>query len=325
MSYNDVISRSDAEALIPIEVSSEIIAALPENSVIMKMGQKLSNMATNQRKLPVMSALPVAYFVDEAPSTTEKDSYKQTTKVEWEGKYIYAKEIAAIVPIPESVLDDSTFDIWGQTKPSIIEALGQVFDAAVLYGTNAPSDWPTNLLTGSANAGHTVALGTGSDLYEDLLGEAGVIAKIEEDGFMATGHIGALRLRGKLRGLRDENNQPIFTRSMQDKTGYDLDGAPIAFPLNGSIDSALSLMFTGQWNKLVYSIRQDVSYKVLDQAVITDPNDSNKIIYNLSQQDMVALRVTIRLGWQLPNPINRINSSSTTRYPFAVLTPAASA
>jgi len=34
---------------------------------------------------------------------------------------------------------------------------------------------------------------------------------------------------------------------------------------------------------------------------------------------MVALRAVMRLGWQLPNPINRINPNDATRYPFAVL------
>lgn len=328
MGYSDVITRSNAEATIPEEAANEILKSMPENSVVMRMGKKLANMSRAQYRMPVLSALPLAYFVEEAPQTgqgeTAADSYKQTTKAEWANKYIYAKEIACIVPIPESVIDDSSFDIWGEVKPSIVEALGKVFDAAVLYGTNAPSDWPDDILTAATAASHVIALGSGADIYEDIMGVGGVLAKVEEDGFMVTGHVGALSLRASLRGLRDGNDQPIFVRSMQDKTRYDLDGAPIDFPLNGSINAASSLLISGQWDKLVYSMRQDITYKVLDQAVITDPSDSNTIIYNLAQQDMVALRVTMRLGWQLPNPINRINSDNTTRYPFAVLVPSAS-
>ena len=62
-----------------------------------------------------------------------------------------------------------------------------------------------------------------------------------------------------------------------------------------------------------------ITYKVLDQAVISDAQ--GKIIHNLAQQDMVALRCVMRLGWQLPNPVTQIGSSSG--YPFAVLTPSA--
>ena len=57
---------------------------------------------------------------------------------------------------------------------------------------------------------------------------------------------------------------------------------------------------------------------MLDQAVISDAQ--GHIIHNLAQQDMVALRCVMRLGWQLPNPVTQIGGVS--RYPFAVLTPA---
>jgi HK97 family phage major capsid protein len=326
MPYDSVISRSNGEALIPEEASKEIFAHLAEGSVIMRMARRLPNMARGTLRLPVMSALPLSYFVGEAPDSSGYASYKQTTSAEWENKYVYAKEIACIVPIPEAVLDDADYDIWGEIRPAVVESLGKTFDAAVLYGTNAPADWPDDILTDAVAASHTVALGTGTDAYDDIMAASGVLSLVEEDGFMITGHIGALSLRATLRGLRDvTSGQPIFMRSMQDKTRYELDGAPIEFPLNGAVDAASSLLISGQWDKLVYSVRQDVTYKVLDQAVITDPSDSNAIIYNLAQQDMVALRVTMRLGWQLPNPINRIQGTEANRYPFAVLTPAASA
>ena len=104
---------------------------------------------------------------------------------------------------------------------------------------------------------------------------------------------------------------------MQVRGQYDLDGAPCEFPMDGSLSSTYWLI-SGQWNQLVYSIRQDITWKILDQAVIQDGNGA--IIYNLAQQDMVALRAVIRLGFALPNPINRMNQAAATRYPFAVLT-----
>ena len=39
---------------------------------------------------------------------------------------------------------------------------------------------------------------------------------------------------------------------------------------------------------------------------------------SFAAQGLVALMVTIRLGWQLPNPPNRVKSSG--QYPFAILT-----
>jgi hypothetical protein len=69
-------------------------------------------------------------------------------------------------------------------------------------------------------------------------------------------------------------------------------------------------------------MRTDITTKLLTEAVIQDPT-TKEIVYNLAQQDMVALRVVFRAGWAMPNPINRVNSNALTRYPFAVLKPSA--
>ena len=37
---------------------------------------------------------------------------------------------------------------------------------------------------------------------------------------------------------------------------------------------------------------------------------------------MVALRMTMRLSWEVPNPINILDSDETTRFPFALVEPA---
>jgi len=61
-----------------------------------------------------------------------------------------------------------------------------------------------------------------------------------------------------------------------------------------------------------------MTFKVLDQAVLQDA--AGNITYNLAQQDMVALRAVMRIGFALPNTINRMNETEATRSPFAILT-----
>lgn len=317
MPYNNLIDRSEAGALIPEDVSRDIIQSLPEASAVMSVARRLPNMPTNKQRMPVLSLFPAAYFVN------GDTGLKQTTEMNWSNKYLNAEEIAVIVPIPEAVIDDADYDIWGEVRPRIVEAMGKTFDQAVFYGTNAPASWPTHLVGGCTASGHVVDLSdviaASGDIYDAVMGEAGVLAYVEGDGFMVNGHVAALTMKAKLRGLRDSQKQPIFTRSMQDGTRYELDGEPLIFPRNGSIVPASSLLISGDWDQLVFSIRQDVTYKLLDQAVIQD--NTGAIVYNLAQQDMVALRVVMRLAWQLPNPINQINPTEASRYPFALLKP----
>ena len=107
---------------------------------------------------------------------------------------------------------------------------------------------------------------------------------------------------------------------MQGSTQYALDGAPMYFPQNGAFDNTVAQMVVGDFKQAVYSIRQDVTVKILDQGVIQDPV-TKEIVYNLAQQDMVALRVVFRMGWALPNPATRMDEDRVG-CPFAYLEPA---
>ena len=313
MPYNSIIDRDEAGALIPEDVSAEIIKNITEESVVMKLGKRLANMSRAQRRMPVLSLFPIGYFVD------GDTGLKKTTEVNWTNKYINAEEIAVFVPISKAVLDDVDYDIWGECKPLIAEEFGRVFDAAVLFGDNAPADWPTDVLASAVAAGNDVTLGAGADLYEDIMDVDGVIAAVEADGYFHSGSAAAISMRARLRGLRDADGQLIFTKSMQEGSSYFLDGEQMHFPRNGCWDVTQAHLILGEWEKLVYSIRQDMTFEVFDQGVIQDATGA--VVYNLMQQDMVALRAVMRLGWQVPNPINRLEETEADRYPFAALIP----
>ena len=318
MPYNSLVSRTDATALIPEEASRMIMKNVAEQSAVMRLAKRLANMSRAQYRMPVSSALATAYFV------SGDTGLKQTTEYNWENKYIYAEEVAAIVPIPEAVLDDADFDIWGEVRESVEEAFGIAIDAAVLYGTNIPATWTTALgaagiIAVSTAASQVVSLASYDDIYGAMLGQTaggdpGVFGLLEADGFEATGTIAPLATKGLLRNCRDSDGNPIFPVN-SDIT--QLLGTPIVYPRNGAISSTYHAI-SGQWDQLVYSVRQDMTWKILDQAVIQD--SGGNIVYNLAQQDMVALRAVMRLGFALPNPINRIQETAASRCAFAALT-----
>ena len=100
-----LIDRTGAEVLIPEERSREILAAVPEQSIAMRLMRRLPDMSSKTRSIPVASSLPSAEFIN------GDMGLKPTTDMGWENVRLTAEEIAAIVVIPENVLDDSDFKI----------------------------------------------------------------------------------------------------------------------------------------------------------------------------------------------------------------------
>ena len=306
------IERDNLAGLIPDPVSREIFQGVTEQSAVLKHGRKLPNMTAKTQSINVLDMLPLAYWVD------GDNGHKNTSSMAWDRKKLYAEELAVIIPIPEAVLDDSSYDIWGEVKPRIVEAMGRRIDEAILFGTGKPSTWRDSILETAVAAGCTVT--ESEDLYQDIMGVGGVFAKAEESGFMPTGVMSAVSMRARLRGLTDKSGRPIFISTMQNGANYMLDGLEMSFPMNGAWDDSSALMIVGDFHQLVYSIRQDVTYKILTEATIVDPQTKN-VIYSLAQQDMVALRAVMRLGWEIPNPISAYRAGLTDYSPFAVYVP----
>lgn len=307
----NIIDRTGAESLIPETRAREIIQGTIAQSAVLSQGRKLPNLSSKTHKMPVLDMLPIAYFVN------GDNGNKKTTKMAWDKKIITAEEIAVIVPIPEAVLDDSEYDIWAEVRPRVEEAFGKVIDGAVLFGEDAPDSWRDDIVTTATSATSVVTLGSSDSLYDKIMGENGVIAKVEESGFFVTGHMADISMRAKLRGLKDSTGDPIFKANMQDGTRYSLDGSVMTFPNNGAFDKTKALMISGDFSQLVYAIRQDITFKLFTEGVVQ--NTDGTIAYNLMQQDMVALRAVMRLGWEIPNPINSVQTNKTKRCPFAIL------
>jgi HK97 family phage major capsid protein len=297
------ITRTDVDALIETQVASEIFEGVVKESKALSMFKRLPNMTSDKTKIRVLDTLPVAYFVDE----TKNNGRKNLTKMAWESKYINAAELAVIVPIKENVLNDASIDIWAEVKPRIVEAFGRKIDNAIFNGVDKPADWREGLIPSIVAAGKEVTE-TG-ELYSDI---NDVMTEVEESGYNVTGLVGGVGLKGKFRMMTDKNGQPLNATEIGSLNRTYLD--------NGAWNKTLSTLVAGDFNQAVYSIRQDVTYKVLDQAVIQDPS-TGEILYNLAQDDMVALRVVMRLGWEIPNPVNALDETET-RFPFASLKPA---
>ena len=141
------IVRDNLAGLIPEPVTREIFQGVVEQSAVLKAGRKLPNMTSKTQSINVLDMLPLAYWVD------GDTGFKRTSAQAWEKKKLYAEELAVIIPIPEAVLDDTNYDIWGEVKPRIVEAMGRRIDEAILFGTGKPSTWRKSVVDTAKDAG----------------------------------------------------------------------------------------------------------------------------------------------------------------------------
>jgi HK97 family phage major capsid protein len=312
--YNSLTSRSEAAALIPEDAAREIIQGIPEFSAALRT-MRTVRMTRAQQRMPALSALPVAYWVDSNGSDT---ALKQTSEIGWENKYLDVRELAVIIVIPEAVIDDSDFDIWGETVPRLREAFGSKIDAATLMNVDNP--WPNAYQKGISRQaydagnyvteGHSVATG---GFIADI---SDTWAKVEEDGFDVNIQYARRKVRSRLRGQFDTTGQPVYLPEVRGSQPATVFGEPLEFVSSEPWVNNYE-MVVGDRNQAIIGIRQDFSYKIFTEGVVSD--DSGNVVVNLMQQDAIAMRAVGRFAFAVANPINRENASSSTRFPFAVL------
>jgi HK97 family phage major capsid protein len=307
--FANITGRADVgDALMPDQVINEIIQEAPKSSVILDRAKDV-RMSSKKAKQPVLATLPEAYWVD------GDTGLKETTKSTWTGLNITAEELAVIVPIPDAVVDDANVPLWEAIKPLLAEAIGKKVDEAGLFGLDKPASWPTAIIPGAIAAGNVVEAGTGADFGVDVANLGQMVA---EDGFGVNGFATKPGLQWQLVGLRSETGVPIYTPSLSAGTPAGLYGYPLNEVMNGSWKPDVATLLAADWTKFVVGIRQDITYDLFSEGVISDA--SGKVILNLMQQDTKALRVVFRVGFQVAKPITRV--AGNTGYPAGVIVPA---
>lgn len=309
MAYNDVIGRGD-NALVPVETANQIISNLPQQSAAMKLFTHVTMGRLVQRQ-PVLSVLPIASFV------SGDTGLKQTSAAAWKGRDLTAEEIAVIVPVPEALLDDSSFDIWGEVQPLLTQAIGQKLDAAVFFGSEKPASWPTAIVPAAVAAANAVAQGTNATADGGIAADiSDLFGLVESEGFDVNGVVSKRAVRSLIRNARDSQGRQLAEVNINDWYGE-----PVTYAMGGlwpaAAEGSNALAVAGDFTQAILGVRQDITVKMLDQAAITD--DTGKVILNLAQQDAVALRVVARFGFQVANAVTVDQPNEADRYPFAVL------
>ena len=311
--FNDLITRTDVP--IPTEEVGELLKVMPEESVLLKRARR-QPMSTKTVKQTIMTTFPDAYWVD------GDTGLKQTTKQSFSQPTMTAEELAVIAVVPDAVIDDSSLPIWETLRPYLAEAIGKKVDAAAIYGTDKPASWPLALVPGAIAAG-VITPGNLAATPADERKDAGQLVadlglKMARDaGANLSGLIAQAGTGWELDRIRDADRRPIY-----DGVAGALRGVPFDELKNGAWsdvgagDTAVPLIGV-DWSQVYVGIRQDITVKMLDQAVISDA--AGKVIFNLAQQDAKALRVVFRVGYQAIMPVNHQQTDATKRFPAGVI------
>jgi hypothetical protein len=288
---------TDYEGLVPRGISQEFLDAIQVESIALRLGNTM-RMSEATETLPVVSFMPQAGW-----TASRYGGRKPATKIEWSSEEIVPAEVAATLALPENWITDAGFDVWANVRPTLVTALSRVIDDAILFGNGEPATFPPN---GVVGAGAPVG---GPDALAAL--DAGFDA-VEASGLDVTGIGSRVQIKS---ALRAEYRAIGATPDTVPTLSYA--GVPIV--TSPEWDTAKCDAVVGDWTKLVIGIREDISFRTSDSAVLLD--GGGVIIANSFQDNLIALKVWMKIGAAIGTPVAPDNASAVNAFVAVDWTP----
>ena len=318
---------------IPEEVVQDIIKDAEQSSVALQVAN-MRTMNAHQTRLRIQETFPEAYWIngttsegdaplgstnDDDTNVVAKDSgLKRTTNFQFTNAFLTPDELAVLATMPDNWRDDSDL-AWDELRTGLRTAFGKAIDRAVFFGTSIHGSLPSSFGPGvvseaiaAGNYTHEAATG-----IEDIADAYAAVAQAhEETGYEVTNYLTRAAEIWRLRRLRDAENRPVYTAIDQSGSGA-IWGLPHRPVTNGAWDQNVATALVGDYSQLHVGIRKDMTWALSNSAIITDENGN--VLYNAYQQDGEVLRVVMRLGYVVTDPIKHLSDERT--YPFRVLRP----
>lgn len=283
------INRTTNSMALPSDISSEILQKVQEGSAIMRLARKI-DLPGRGVTIPVITGDPTAEWVAETAAKPVSNGTPGT-------KLMSAYKIAVIETFSKEFVRDipALYDALVQRLPG---ALAKVFDGTIIGAIQKPA--------GNTNF-DTFALCTAQSLVTDAVagtttygGLVNADTDIAEHGGLLNGFALSPAARGLLLAAVDDNGRPLFINSVADGAIPQILGAPVYFNRGlykaGTAGSAAAVVgIAGDWTQAMYGTVNGVEISMTDTATVVDAN-SNQI--NLWQQNMIAVRAEIEVGFR---------------------------
>jgi hypothetical protein len=297
MALTDYITRTGAGAELPEQLATELIGAVQKESVILTMAHQVPT-TTRDSRIPVVSSLPTATWVT---GTDPDTGLKTVSSMGITNQQLIAEELATICVIPQNVVDDSEYNLWAAVRPELAKAIARAYDQAVMFGVNKPTTFPPDLVSAATTAGNVVSADTYANATDNpaLVLEAASMVAGQGYNVNAVAVAPGWEFRSSAHRTNVLANNPVGgdTPFPLILAGLLVRTRPLYWPapVTNGPDAIVA-----DWNLVIAGIRKDVTLEPFNQGVITD--STGKVIQNLMQQDLVAIRATFRAGYYLATP-----------------------
>jgi HK97 family phage major capsid protein len=302
-----LMALGDFSGVIPPQISDQIMQDALRSSAALQLCNRVP-MGTGVLQMPVPKTLPTASWV-----TASGTGRKPYTNIGLQPAVLTAEEVAAVIAIPDKMIEDSSINLWGFARPLLAQAIAMALDGAVIFGLNAPASFPAGGVMGAATA-----INAGSDAI-DSINKA--MAAVEAVGLDPDGSAADLTVRSRLRSIRATTGELVLgTTSIDNYQVPSLYGLPVAYtPFQNKQGANPADFVTGDWDWAILGVRQDIRYLLDPSAVIADA--SGVVQVSGFQDNVTPLKIWARFGFVIVNPVTVLQPAGA--HPFAKVDTAA--
>lgn len=284
------INRTTNSMALPSDISSEVLQKTMQESAIMRLARHIS-LPGRGVTIPVITGDPSAAWVAETGVKPVSNGTPAT-------KLMAAFKIAVIETFSKEFVRDipALYDALIARLPA---ALGGVFDSTIIGATQAPS--ASNFDT-FANCTAQSILNANNGTY---LGLVAADADIATHGGVMNGIALGAAGRGLLLTATDTTNRPLFLASAAEGVVDRVLGVPAVFNKNlvkagtaGTPGTPAVVGVAGDWSKAMFGTVAGVEIAISDTASLTVGSGTTATQINLWQQNMVAVRAEIEVGFR---------------------------
>lgn len=297
--------RTLPDRFIPEQVVTDIIGALGNQSVVRALARNIP-LTTRVGRITIPAEVARAYWVKADNGPPHDLGLKKLTRFGLKDLDFVVEELAALIVIPNAYVDDANVPLWDYARNELTAAFARKLDLAFLFGIDRPETSGDSVIEIAQAAGNVVP---STDLTQGMLQLLATVPGVN--------------------GIATESTFPYAVASQNTSAlwfdprgpaGVNLFGLTVQNALDGGWDDSQASALVGNWTHAILGIRQDLTFDMFDQGVITD--ESGNIVVNLMQQDAQALRSVMRVAWAVqPGRKLAPDGTFTEEAPFGALEP----